>query len=165
MRSNPWPMGQHALARAEGLKLTGVAALPSRHVSRLSPEWQGSRSSAQTAAAGKPLTPPPPVLGAWPCASRSPKKPSINLPTSSSNHGLRARPRQAYRDSCRAWNWAVEQRARLASHHHRGSRSPQPVLAPWKSSRIRSRLTLTPCSRPPSARTSCRQRAGARSKL
>ena len=52
--------GRYANIRSlvlKALKLAGVAALPSRHISRLSPEWQQLYNlSAKTAATSEPLT-------------------------------------------------------------------------------------------------------------
>jgi hypothetical protein len=92
----------------KALKLSGVAVLPSRNLSPLSPEWQR-------------------------LYERLPKRPQrVNLSRlihrcsglgiaphevtqeiferfadELDQYGFRARPRQVYRDACRAWNWAV----------------------------------------------------------
>jgi len=93
----------------KALRLTGIAALPSRHVSSLSPEWQRlydflprrpqrvslSRFMHRCSEFG---IPPQDVT----------QEEFERFADEIELWGLRARPRQVYRDACRAWNWAVK---------------------------------------------------------
>ena len=93
----------------KALKLTGIAALTSRHVSPLSPEWQRLYD----------LLPKRPQrvklsrfvhrhseLGVGP--KEVTQEAFERFANELEHRGLRSRPREAYREACRAWNWAVE---------------------------------------------------------
>ncbi len=93
----------------KALKLTGIAALTSRHVSSLSPDWQRLYD----------LLPKRPQrvslsrfvhrhseLGVGP--KEVTQETFERFANELEHRGLRSRPREAYRDACRAWNWAVE---------------------------------------------------------
>ena len=93
----------------KALKLTGIAAIPSRHNSALSPEWQRLYH----------LLPKRPQrvslsrfmhrhseLGVGP--QEVTQEAFERFADEIEQYGLRARPRQTYRDACRAWNWAVQ---------------------------------------------------------
>jgi integrase len=93
----------------KALRLTGIAALPSRHVSPLSPEWQRLYDLL-------PKRPQRVNLSRFMhCCSELGIAPQdvtqeefVRFADEIEHRGLRARPRQAYRDACRAWNWAVK---------------------------------------------------------
>jgi hypothetical protein len=93
----------------KALKLAGIATLPSRHLSQLSREWQRYYN----------LLPPRPQrvnlsrfihrcseLGVSP--EDVAQETFEGFAEELEQYGLRPRPRQTYRDACRAWNWAVQ---------------------------------------------------------
>jgi hypothetical protein len=93
----------------KALKLAGVAALPSRYVSPLPPEWQQlydllpkrpqrvnlSRFTRRCSELG---------IAPQDVAQETFQRFADEL----EHYGLRSRPREAYREACRAWNWAVK---------------------------------------------------------
>jgi Phage integrase family len=93
----------------KALKLTGTAALTSRHISPLSPEWRRFYD----------LLPKRPQrvqlsrvmhwhseLGVGP--NEVTQDTFERFAYELEHRGLRSRPREAYREACRAWNWAVK---------------------------------------------------------
>lgn len=93
----------------KALKLAGVAALPSRHISRLCPEWQQLYDSL-------PKQPQRVNLSRFMhrCTELGIAPQNVTQQTLErfaeelEHEGMRSRPWQVYREACRAWNWAEE---------------------------------------------------------
>lgn len=92
----------------KALKLAGVAALPSRHVSRLSPEWQRLYDLL-------PKQPQRVILSRFMhrCSELGIAPQDVaqeafeQFAEELEQYGLRSRPWQSYRECCRAWNCAA----------------------------------------------------------
>jgi integrase len=93
----------------KAFKLAGMATLPGRHVSRLSHEWQRHYDLL-------PKRPQRVDLSRFihRCSELGVSPEDVAHETFEGfaeeleQYGLRPRPRQTYRDACRAWNWAVQ---------------------------------------------------------
>jgi integrase len=92
----------------KALKVAGVAALPSRHVSPLSPEWQQLYDLLPKRPQGVNLSRLMHRCSELGVAPQDVAQETFERFADELEHfGLRSSPRQAYRDACRAWNWAV----------------------------------------------------------
>jgi hypothetical protein len=93
----------------KALKVVGVATVPSRHVARLSAEWQRLSDPL-------PKRPQRVNLSRFMhrCSEFGIRPQEVSQETFErfaddlEQYGLRARPYQTYREACRAWNWAVD---------------------------------------------------------
>jgi hypothetical protein len=93
----------------KALKLAGVDALPSRHVFPLSADWQQLYDLLPKRPQRVSLSRLLHRSSELGVAPQDVDQETFERFADELEHcGLRTRPRQTYRDTCRAWNWAVE---------------------------------------------------------
>ena len=104
--------GRYANIRSlvlKALKLAGVAALPSRHISRLCPEWQQLYDSLPKRPQRVNLSRFMHRCSELGIAPQNVTQQTLERFAEELEHeGMRSRPWQVYREACRAWNWAEE---------------------------------------------------------